>query len=297
MTKGRAQLMVLAAASLWGLIGLFVNILSARGFSSMQIVALRAIITCICIAGFLALRDPEALRVELRDLPYFIGTGVFSIVLFTWCYFSCIARSSISVAVVLLYTAPIFVMLLSVIVFREKLTGKKLLALAMTFSGCMCVTGFIGGGAVHAPPAAVLLGIASGFCFSLYSIIGKIATGKYRPETVTAYTFIFASIAVIPFIVGGWEGVSFDAVSVLALIAISVLCCVTPFVLYTAGLANLEPERAAIISTMEPVVGTLVDAVLFHQTMTALKPLGLVLVVGSIIVMNVSFKRPDSAGA
>ena len=297
MSRGRAQLRVLLAASLWGLIGVFVNILSGRGLSSMQIVALRVLITCLCYTLYLAIRDPSALRIKLRDIPYFIGTGVISIVLFTWCYFNCIERSSISVAVVLLYTSPIFVMALSLAVFKEKLTGRKLLALVMTFVGCMCVTGFIGGGAIHAPMAAVLLGIASGFCFSLYSIIGKLATRKYRPETVTAYTFIFATVAVIPVLAGDWSGVGFDGVTVAALLAISVFCCVLPFVLYTSGLANLEPARAAIISTMEPVVGTLMDVILFHQTVTPLKLLGLALVVGSIVVMNLDIKKPGQSAA
>ena len=73
------------------------------------------------------------LRVRLRDLWCFAGTGIVSLLLFSWCYFSGMQEASLSVMAVLLYTSPAFIVLLSVLLFRETLTRQKLLALVLTF--------------------------------------------------------------------------------------------------------------------------------------------------------------------
>ena len=83
----------------------------------------------------------ELLRIRLRDLWCFLGTGIGSIVFFNYCYFKTISLTSMSVAAVLLYTAPAIVMVLSRILFGERFTVRKVTALVMTFVGCIFVTG------------------------------------------------------------------------------------------------------------------------------------------------------------
>ena len=117
-----AYISIISGASLWGLIALFFKFLTACGFSPLQIVALRVLFAAVLMTAVIFKIDPKLLKIRWRDSWLFIGTGIFSLVFFNYCYFRSIESSSISIAVLLLYTAPVFVMLLSIFLFREKFT-------------------------------------------------------------------------------------------------------------------------------------------------------------------------------
>ena len=170
--KTRAYLYIITAAVCWGLIGLFVRTLAAQGFSSMQIVALRSLAAAICVTLPLLRSGRAALRISLRDLWLFAGTGICSLVFFNYCYFNAMQQTSLAVAALLLYTAPVFVMLMSLVCFGEAFTRTKALALLLTFSGCACVTGVFGS-SLTLTLSGLLYGLGSGFGYALYSIFGK----------------------------------------------------------------------------------------------------------------------------
>ena len=175
---GKAYLNIITAAALWGCIGVFLKLLTAAGFTSMEGVAIRALAACLIYGGFLALTNPGALRICPKDWYYFFGTGVCSLLFFNWCYFNAISRSSMSVAAVLLYTAPVFVTLMSALFFHEAITPLKLLALAVTFAGCALVTGLFPLGQEPVSLGTILFGLGSGFGYALYSIFSKFALKK-----------------------------------------------------------------------------------------------------------------------
>ena len=141
MKQSKSALCVLLAGTLWGSMGLFVRKLNAVGLYALDIVQLRIAISLVLVGLYLLIFARDKLRVWLRDLWCFAGTGIVSLLLFSWCYFSGMQEASLSVMAVLLYTSPAFIMLLSVLLFREKLTRQKLLALVLTFTGCCLVSG------------------------------------------------------------------------------------------------------------------------------------------------------------
>ncbi|EMR03271.1 putative permease, DMT superfamily [Cesiribacter andamanensis AMV16] len=199
MTRKLAYLSILAAAVLWGIIGLFITRLYALGFSPTQVVALRLLTAAFLLAGYTLWHNRQLFRIRLSDLRYFIGTGLFSVVLFNWCMFTAIRETSISVATILLYTAPAFVTVLSRLLFGEPLTGRKLLALLATLLGCALVVGFLPWGGGQLSGYGILLGLGSGLFYALYSIFGKWALQRHQPLTVTVYTFVLAALAITPF--------------------------------------------------------------------------------------------------
>ena len=103
-----AYISIISGASLWGLIALFFKFLTACGFSPLQIVALRVLFAAVLMTAVIFKIDPKLLKICWRDSWLFIGTGIFSLVFFNYCYFRSIESSSISIAVLLLYTAPVF---------------------------------------------------------------------------------------------------------------------------------------------------------------------------------------------
>ena len=231
--------------------------------------------------------DRSIFRIKLRHIPYFLGTGVVSVVLFTLMYFSCQEQCSLAVAAILLYTAPAFVMLMSAVLFRESITKKKLLALVVAFAGCAFVSGVFSGG-LSVTTAGLLMGIGSAFFYALYSIFARYALAHYQPLTVTYYTFLCAGIASL-FVASPLKVLELlsaaPAIPILAL-GLVVVSTVLPFVLYTKGLVHVESGKASILASVEPVAAALVGVLAFGEPMSASVVLGLCCVLISVYILR-----------
>lgn len=283
----RAYLKIISAAALWGCIGVFLKLLTAAGLTSMQGVALRSVVGCAGYGLFLFITDRSALCASPRDWYYFFGTGVCSLLFFNWCYFNAITLSSMSVAAVLLYTAPVFVTLMSALLFKEAVTPLKLFALAVTFAGCALVTGLFPLGQESISLRTILFGLCSGFGYALYSIFSKFALKKYASSTITFYTILFCALFSLPLsglqnnlaALGDWRAWA-------GALGVGVLCCALPYHLYTAGLRDAEPGRAAILATLEPFVAAGLGILLFHEAVTPFKLLGMAAILGAVLLLN-----------
>ena len=280
--------LIILAGCFWGSMGIFVRHLSGFGFSPIQIVAIRISVAALAFSLVLLVKDRSGFRIALRDLPLFLGLGFGSILFFTVCYFSAITIMPLSTAAILLYTSPIWIMLMSVLFFREKLNRVKLAALALAFAGCVLVSGISGEGLT---PAGLLLGLGSGIGYGLYSILGTVALRKYSPYTVTTYTFLFAAAG--SWLVCGPADMipKFSAAADPA--GLILFCCLTglvtaviPFLSYTHGLRTVEASRAGILATIEPLGATLVGIVVFSEPLTPLSGLGIVLILAAVILLN-----------
>ena len=194
--------------------------------------------------------------------------------------------SSISIAVLLLYTAPVFVMLLSIFLFREKFTRCKMLALLSTFCGCTFITGIFSS-KMTLTLEAFAFGLASGTGYALYSIFSKLALRRYNTLTITAYTFYFAAIAALPMA----EPLQLftllaDLRALIGAIAIALICTVAPYLLYTRGLQDVDAGQASILATLEPLVAAAIGIFIFGESLTTAKILGMILILSSIFILN-----------
>ena len=285
--QGTGGALVLAGASLWGLIGLFNRALMGAGLSPRSIVLVRNLGGLAVLALVLLVWKRGAFRVSPRHLGWFFGTGVVSVLLFTWCYFSCQEQCSLAVAAILLYTSPAFVVVLSALLWREKLTRRKLAALGLTFGGCVLVTGVLSGGA-QLTPAGFLLGLGAGFFYALYSIFGRYALRGSPPMTVVLYTFVFAGGGAL--LVGDPGAVASALAADGRLLALAVglaaLSTALPYVLYTWGLSRVESGKASILASVEPVAAALVGVLAFGEPMTAGVALGLLCILGCVYILR-----------
>ena len=160
--------------------------------------------------------------------------------------------------------------------------------MALAFAGCILVSGISGEGITL---AGLLVGLGSGIGYGLYSILGMVALRKYSPYTVTTYTFLFAAL-------GSWlickpaDMISkFTASSDPAYLGFfciltALVTAVIPFLSYTLGLRSMEASRAGILATIEPMVATLVGILVFHESMTVLSGLGILLILSAVIILN-----------
>lgn len=268
----------------WGVISLFLKTLTASGISSLQVMMFRAVMSGIFILFFILIKDKKLLKIQLKDLWMFVGTGVISLTFFSMCYFKTILEVGTSVAVILLYTSPIFVLLISAVLFKEKITGWKIVALIMTFTGCIFVSGITGDGSVSLK--GFLIGICAGLGYALYSIFSRFALRKYNSITVTFYTFVFSGISLIPFVHIKQLPSLMTGKAWIFAVGIAVICTVLPYILYTYGLSGLETGKAAILVTVEPLVGTLLGFFVWNESISVMKIAGIVLIFSSIILLG-----------
>ena len=284
-----APVFVLSAGTLWGLMGIFVRKLSTYGFSSLQIACLRILFGAALFLLITGCYRRELLKIRLRDVGLFLGMGLLSLLLFTVCYFTTINLASLSVAAILLYTSPIWVMLLSALCFREKITGRKLLCAAMAFGGCVLVSGM--GSASGLSPVVIVTGLLSAVGYGLYSIFGTFALRKYQPLTVTTYAFLFGSLGAA-ILCKPAEIITVIASApnpgglVLLLAVTAFVTAVLPYLLYTVGLSHMRASAAAIMASIEPVVATAAGALVFGEGLTLSAVAGIALVLGAIVVLN-----------
>lgn len=287
--------LVISAAALWGGIGVFFNILSSVGFSQMQVVAIRVSTAALALGIYILATNRALFRIRLKDCWCFVGTGIVSLAFFNWCYFTAIELTSLAVAAVLLYTSPIFVMLFSAILFQERFTPRKLLALLLTFIGCACMAGILGGTNGTLSMRGFAIGIGAGIGYALYSIFGRFALQKgYDSITISEYTFLFAALGSIP-LSKIWTAAPLflQPQTLLGALGIGLLCCVFPFILYTKGLAGIETSKAAILATMEPAVAAFLSFLLYHESLLGMKGIGICLVFASVLLLNESAKRKE----
>ena len=283
----RGMALVLLAGASWGVIGIPVRNLAAIGFGPMDITAMRSAFTGLLLVVAVAVMNPKALKVRLRNLWCMAGCGLASITLFNVCYFATLQRTSIGIAVILLYTSPIIVTVLSHFCFKEPFRKMTLLALAFVTAGCVLVSGVLNSTADGGLSLPVLLtGLGSGFCYALYSIFGRYAQERgYSSVTITLWAFVFAGTGSLGLL--DW-GRTLPILATAApwpfLASLVLVSTLLPYCAYTAGLRLLTPSTAAIIATIEPVVGTIVGIVLFGETLTWSALAGMALIIAALFL-------------
>lgn len=292
MSRFLPYFMIASGAALWGMIAFFVKGLSDYGFTAMEIVAIRVIYAAffLLLIGLLRYRNQMQLK-RITDIRFFIGTGILSIVFFNFCYFTTISQMNISIAVILLYSAPAFVTVLSYLFLKESLTLTKVIAVTGTIIGCMLIAGLTAGES-KITLLGVLTGLGSGLGYALYTIFGKFALKKYQPFTITLYTFIVASAALIP-VTQLWKklDVLVNVNVLLYGIGLGLIPTVLAYFLYTWGLEKTEGSKAAIIATIEPVVATLLGVLLYEERLGFFQIIGALLILSSVIIVNISFRQ------
>lgn len=292
--KQKAALSVILSGILWGVTSIFIRALSAGGLDAMQITSVRMIVAASVFTVVILITDPEKLKIRLKDIWMFVGTGIISVVLFNCLYFFTIIKSQASVAVVLLYTSPVFIMIMSALLFKERITPRKITALVLTFSGCVLVAGFLGGD-YSISPLILLTGLGSGFFYAMYTVFGRFALKKYDTVTVTVYTFIFGLAGSLPIgkIKSTAEALKAEPQLIFWCLCVGIISTVLPYFFYTWGLQRMEAGKAAILVAVEPLVGAIVGMTLFRESHGILKLIGIALILSAIFIMNFHSERAE----
>lgn len=278
MLKGYA--FVATAAVFWGLIGIFSSIAFRQGVGPLEVAFWRAFLAWFLFAGQAFLqKDTHVIK---KDIPLLIVFGLLGISLFYISYLFAVQNGGAAFAAVLLYTAPAWVVVCSFFIYREKLTATKILAVSLVLVGVYLISrsGGNSSAGVSIGVVAIVSGLTSGFCYSLYYTIGKYFSSRYSSANLFLYVLPVGALGILPF-------VDFAPKSMTAWLAIIAIALVSTFIAnhcYYLGLRYLEAGRASIVATLEPVVAAVAAYLIFGEYFTVVGYLGASLIITAVLV-------------
>lgn len=287
-------LFALLAGLTWGVQNIWVKMLAKCGLETFQIGFVKVFFAALGLVVVMLIRNPKSLKVDVKDFWVFLGTGVLATVCYNYFGFYTTVNGGMAISEVLTYTSPVFVMLISAVLFKEKITARKVIALALTIIGCVFFAGLIGSGYRY-EAFVILTGTLAGFSWSLYTIFSRFAIKKYEPLTITTWTFVVATVATA--FVGNVPGIVRTTIAYPEVIGwglcLGVLSAATPYTLYTLAVQRLDPSRASIISSFELIVGAVAGMILFDEPHEFMKILGMLIILAAIILLSLNEKKNE----
>lgn len=280
--------MVVTAAVCWGVMATVAKLLFRdRGVEPLILVVVRAYLATLTLLIVLALLDPGRLRIGARDFRAAAFVGVGGLAINNFFYFEALHLTSVATAILLQYLAPILVALYAVLVQRERLPGRIVLALALALLGCALVVRAYDLAVLRPNLLGVLAGLGTATAFAFYILASRAALRTLDAWTLLTYAY-FSAAATWAVVVPPWRLLSlgFDWGIWGAFLAVATIGTVVPFGLFISGLKFLPPTQASIVSMLEPVVASVVAYLLLGETLIPLQIMGGVLVLAGVVMVQ-----------
>jgi drug/metabolite transporter (DMT)-like permease len=274
---------------------LYKTIMANYGPAPLTLAFWRCFMTFLLLLTFSLLFRRDLLRVERRALPLLAGAGVLGVALLQWLWVYAVELIGVAPAHILNYTAPAFVVLFSWLLWREPITWRKSVALALTFGGCLPVTRANDLSQARLNLIGVLAGVGTGVSWGLYAIFGKVLLRRHHSWTLITYTFGIGALALL--LPSPVRALTFPLsrpwhlwiwLSLLALVP-----GVAGYGLYTWGLGSLSASAAAITATTETFFAAVLAALLLGDVLTPWQVLGGVLIVSGVVIISAKKPHPE----
>jgi drug/metabolite transporter (DMT)-like permease len=283
-------LIPLIAGIFWGSVPIFVRILTAFGMDDWTILFTRVAVATIIMAVFLLIKDRSLLKIRIRDLWLFAGSGIIAMLGLNYCYTESINALSVSLAAVLLSLSPVFVMIFAAILFHERITRLKIICTFFAMAGCFLVSGIMEEGAMQWSVYGIIIGVLSAVFYALYSIFSKIAMQRqYNVFTITFYSMLIMAIVLLP--LTDWDitatyVAAAPVKNTLFMIAHALCCIILPYVLFTWSLHYVDAGKAAILAAGgEPSAAMVFGIIFFNEIPSILGIIGLIITIIAISIL------------
>jgi drug/metabolite transporter, DME family len=285
MARASTAFVVLAALC-WGLSGGLGGMLMAGGWDAFVVSFYRGVIGLLFVLGWLALR-PRGSGLASRRLwlwSALAGVGVAGNFAF---YFVSIAHGSVAVAVTLMYSAPVFVYLVSFALKLERPTALKWVAIAVVMLGIILLTQIYDIGAGGVTLIGVGAGLLAGLSYAVFIFGFKYAAPHGSPQAILCIAFAVLAIILI------WPGDTGQTVEALStpdwplFVLLGVVGAGLSFVLYIIGLNHTAPAVASIVAMVEPVTASLFGVVVLNESLIAPQIFGMALILVTVTALSV----------
>lgn len=278
--------LVIAAAALWGSLGIFGRLAFNHGASPIEVGSVRAALAFLGVLPLVLLRRRplDRLRVARRDLPIVIGYGLVGVALFYYVYLAAIERLSVAVAAALLYTAPAFVVAIAWGLRWEPVRPRRIIPLVMVLAGAFLVTGAFRA-LTGIDIAGVAAGLGSGFAYAVFTVLGKRIRRRYDVLTTILFAYGIGALA-LAVVAPPWAVLARfpEATGVLLLMGLGPTLLAA--LLFYAGIRHIDASSASMLATIEPVVAALLALAWLGESIAAATVAGTGLIIAAAILLR-----------
>jgi drug/metabolite transporter (DMT)-like permease len=241
----------------------------------------------VVLAVLLPSRGWKQLRLPWPDAGRLFLLGLAGVAASNYFYYLAIQRTNVATAIIVQYTAPVWVLLYMVLRGAERLTPSKIGSVFLALFGIALVIGLFGQGRLQLDGLGVVAALIAAFSFAFYNIAGHSILARHDRWTVLLYATMAASlfwIVVNP--PGKIFAAHYSPTTWIFLVVFAMLSVLVPFAFYFAGLEYLRPTQAIIVSCLEPVFSILIAAIALKEVVGPLQGLGIAMVLGAILVVQ-----------
>jgi len=237
-------------------------------------------------------RGWRRIQLPAADLRRMLLLGVLGVAASNYFYYLAIQRTNVGTAIILQYTAPVWVLLYTVARGLQKATLQRVSAVGLAVAGIVLVLGISSGKGLRLDLIGVAAALLAAFSFAFYNVAGHSILARHDRWIVLLYALLSSSLfwtVINP----PWKIVAahYSSTQWLFLLVFSLVSVMAPFSFYFAGLQHLEPTRAIVVSCLEPVFSILIAAAVLGELMRPMQALGIVLVLVAIVVVQLPDRK------
>ena len=294
--KLKGFILVIIAALFWGYLGVPTKNLYDFNFDSFSVCFFRTSIAGIFYLLYCLKKDNNLLKIDKNGLLFFIVYGAIGFATTFICYNISVNHTSIALGTMFMFTSQIWVVILSYFIFKEKFTTRKIIAIFLTLTGCFMMCKVYDPKNLNLNLTGVILGLISGFTFALQIIFAKISSKKYNQNTLLSYSFIFASLFLIPFVnIKNTYVILNNSNNLYAIMQnifiIGFFTTVIANGAYLKSVEYIDVSIASIIGTLEIPISAIIAYFIFRQALDFMQIIGMFLIIISVIILEVKFKK------
>lgn len=284
-TRGYAAIVV--ASILFGTIGILAKMAFQYSISPATLIALRVSVSSSTLLVILVLFRRSHLRIRRADAVLFILFGLFAVAFQRISYFYAIDLTTATVAAMLFYTYPVFVILsVAFLQKKEKISALQVGAIALTFLGVALVVRAYDFSQLKLNLGGIVFGILASVSFAAYYLITSRLRRNYSNLTVTVFGDGIAALALSPIIIDGVSQVSgFPAQLWLIILAIGWIPSLLAYVLFSYGLKYVKASRGTMLNVLEPIATAFFSAAIIGETFENLQIAGVILSLTGVVLL------------
>lgn len=293
MLKKIVPIFPILSGILWGATGIFIRKSAELSMNNITIVSSKAVTASVIMFVSIFIYNKSLIKINLKDIFIFISAALIGMLGVNIFFNESVSFLSLSLAAVLLSLSPIFVLLLSYFLYKEKITLKKLISIILAFAGCILVSNILKS-EIKISLWGVISGLLAAFSYALYSIISKKAMLKgYHSLTITLYAFIFIAIITAPF--ADWnliiDLIKKDNNIFIFIILHSLLVLILPYVFYTVSLNYIDTGKASILASCEPIAASVFGIIFFNEIPNIFSVAGIILTITALTLLSINTNK------
>lgn len=279
------RLMMIFSMVIFGTLGVFVRNIPV---SSGELALYRAILAALLIAVYLGITKQKIPFANIKkEVPLLLASGVAMGV--NWIFlFQAYKYTTVSLATLSYYFAPVIVTVACTFLFKEKLTGKQIICFLMSTAGLVMITG-IGKIGSNTDFIGILWGLGAAFFYAVVILLNKFIKGVEGIHR-TFLQFLSAIVILIPYVAvtGGVTLGQLHTVGWINLLIVGLLHTGITYCLYFSALKELPGQKAAILSYIDPLVAVVISVTVLGESMTVWQAVGGLLILGFTLWNEVS---------